>query len=60
MHGMIRSDGMDKDDAIEGLVKTYAYIWNTVNGTEDFKDMTPEMKKDIATSVFIQILRRGK
>jgi len=50
---------MDADTAIKGLLELYGKIWLEVKNDLKLTGMTPEMKKDVATSIFIQVTRAG-
>jgi hypothetical protein len=50
---------MDAREATKGLLRTYVMVWEEVNATEELKDLPVELRKDIATSVFIQLLKGG-
>ena len=50
---------MDTRMAAQGLLKIYSIIWDEVSKDETFKDLPVELRKDIATSIFIQMQRSG-
>ena len=50
---------MDTRTAARGLLDIYSIVWEEVNKTPTIKDLPDELKKDIATSIFIQLQRTG-
>jgi len=43
----------------QNLLKIYGIIWEEVNQTPGINELQPSVRKDIATSIFIQLERRG-
>ena len=48
---------MEPREKIRGLLQTYVMVWDEVNKTDELKDLPEELRKDITTSIFIQLLR---
>jgi len=57
------TDEVNADERIRNgaraLLKIYGIIWEEVNNTDGIKDLQPSVRKDVATSIFIQLERRG-
>ena len=50
---------MDTRTAARGLPDIYSIVWDEVGKTEILKDLPVDLRKDIATSIFIQLQRTG-
>lgn len=50
---------MELRDSAKGLLKVYGIVWEEVRDCKELEGMTPEMRKDVATTIFIQLSRRG-